>query len=146
MRRAADGVEIDVFSQVVQRLCLAGAEQLGYQGYIDPSAFMEGEREGILRGVDFMSNGGLDDALGEDRTRRADVVRLVIGFDRGDQPDIGVVEEGLKIGAPLIFLLGSRVRVGTDRGDGAVDRAVLLDEGPVVREQPLLQDGVGFVV
>ncbi len=60
MRRAADGVEIDVFGQVGERLGLAGAEQLGDQGHVDPSAFMEGQREGILRRVDFGRNRGLD--------------------------------------------------------------------------------------
>ena len=107
---------------------------------------MKRQRQRVLRRVDILDDRRLDDAFGEDRTRHADVADLVIGFDRGDQPHVRIIEEGLQIGSALILLLGAGVRIGADAGDRPVDRPVFFGELPVMGEQLLLRGGIGLVM
>ena len=107
---------------------------------------MERQRQCVLRRMDFMGCWRLDDAFGEDRARDARVICLVIIFDRGNEPDIGIVEEWLKVRAALIFLLGAGVRVRANAGDRPVDRPVFLGELPIVREQLFLRARIGLII
>ncbi|MCY1170878.1 hypothetical protein D9M73_109680 [compost metagenome] len=146
MGRAAEGIEIDVTSKVGERFGFGGSEQAGDQRNVDATAFVERDRQGILRRVDFMGHRRLDDAFGKDRARCAGVVDLIIILDRGDQPYVGVVEEGLQVGAALKFLLGAGFGIDADAGDGPIDRPMRLDELSVVGEQPFLAVGIGPII
>src|SRR5271156_5025298 len=87
----------------------------------------------------------MEHALAKDRSRlRRSAFEIVI-LDRGDQPDVWVVEEGLKVRATESFARLALGRLGlVDRRQ--VDRAEVAHEERVGRAQPDLRRSPGFVV
>jgi hypothetical protein len=55
------------------------------------------DRERVGGARDLGRNGRMEHALGEDRALPGDAGLGVIVLDRGDEPDVGIVEEGLKV-------------------------------------------------
>ena len=69
----------------------------------------------------------------------------IVILDRGDQPDVGVVEERLEVWPPESLARLALGRHGlADRGQ--VDRAEVADEESVGRAQPDLRRSPGFII
>ena len=88
---------------------------------------------------------GCSDALAKDRSMlRRSAFEIVI-LDRGDQPDVGVVEERLKVRAAEGLARLALGRHGlADRRQ--VDRAEVANEEGVGRAQPDLRRSPGFII
>src|ERR1700733_6298615 len=87
----------------------------------------------------------MEHALAKDRSMLRRSAFEVVIFDRGDEPDVGVVEEGLKVRATEGL---ARLAFGghglADRRQ--VDRAEVADEEGVGRAQPDLHRSPGFII
>ena len=80
----------------------AAAEQLGDVVEIDMAALVQRDGEGVGGAFDRRAApAGCEHAFGEDRTLFCLAGLDVVVLDRGDEPDIGIVEEGLQIRATL---------------------------------------------
>ena len=106
---------------------------------------MQGYGERVLGRLDHRRRLRMEHALAKDRSMlRRSAFEIVI-LDRGDQPDVGVVEEGLKVRATEGL---ARLALGghglADRRQ--VDRAEVADEEGVGRAQPDLRRSPGFIV
>ena len=77
---------------------------------------------------------GMQHALPEDRPLFRGSAFEVVILDRGDEPDVGVVEEGLEVGAAEGL---ARLALGVDRlaDRGQVDRSEVADEIGISRPQ-----------
>ena len=106
---------------------------------------MQGYGERVLCRLDHRRRLRMEHALAKDRSRlRRSAFEIVI-LDRGDQPDVGIVEEGLKVRATESFARLALGRHGlVDRRQ--VDRAKVAHEERVGRAQPDLRRSPGFIV
>ena len=73
------------------------AEKLGDAVEIDHPGLVQRDRERIGGARDIRRDGRMEHPLGEDRTLPRDAGLDVVVLDRGDEPDVGIVEEGLKV-------------------------------------------------
>ena len=73
------------------------AEKLGDAVEIDHPSLVQRDRERIGGGRDLRRDGRMEHPLGEDRALPGDAGLDVEVLDRGDEPDVGIVEEGLKV-------------------------------------------------
>ncbi len=103
-----------------------GMHELGNVIDIDMTALVEHHGQRIGGTGDDRRRGRSDHPLGEDRTGARRVRLEVVILDRGDEPAIGVVEEGLEIGAAVrladfagLKILLHRYGRGIDRTEGA---------------------------
>src|SRR3984885_7607745 len=87
----------------------------------------------------------MEHALAKDRSRLRGSAFGIVILDRGDQPDVGVVEEGLKVWPPEGL---ARLALGgpglTDRRQ--VDRAEVADKERICGAQPDLRRSPGFII
>ena len=73
------------------------AEKLGDAVDVDHASLVQRDRERIGGAGDLRRDGRMEHPLGEDRARPRDAGFDVVVLDRGDEPDVGIVEEGLKV-------------------------------------------------
>ena len=64
---------------------------------IDHAGLVQRDRERIGGARDLRRDGRMEHPLGEDRALPRDAGLDVVVLDRGDEPDVGIVEEGLKV-------------------------------------------------
>ena len=78
---------------------LAGtAQKFGNAVALDHAGLMQGDGKRVLNGLHQRRCFRMQYALSEDRSVFRGSAFEVVILDRGDQPDVGVVEEGLKVG------------------------------------------------
>ncbi len=99
---------------------------------------MQADRQRVMSGVDFGLDRCMDDALGKQRPRPGCLGRLVILFNGGDQPDIGIIIERLEVGPAAAFGFLTSGGVNPDRGVGEIDRPELAGKTQPRLPQPML--------
>ena len=98
-RAARLRVEEYAVPELRDRRLARDADKLGDAVEIDDAGLMQCDRERIGGARDLRSDGRMEHPLGEDRARSRDAGLDVVVLDRGDEPDVGIVEEGLKVRA-----------------------------------------------
>jgi hypothetical protein len=139
------GIEEDALPQFGDRRLARPAEKLGDAVEIDEARFVQRNGERVLGRLDQRRGFRMQHALAKDRSMlRGSAFEIVI-LDRGDQPNVGVVEEGLKVwateGLARLILGGHGL---ADRRQ--VDRAEVANEEGVGRAQPDLRRSPGFII
>ena len=139
------GIDKDALAQLGDRRLARPAEKLGDAVEIDEARFVQGYGERVLGRLDHRRRLRMEHALTKDRSPlRRSAFEIVI-LDRGDEPDVGVVEEGLKVRATeglAGFSLGGHGLA--DRR--LVDRAEVADKERIGGAQPDLRRSPGFIV
>ena len=145
MRGRRLGIEEDALAQFGDRRLARPAEKLGDAVEIDEAGLVQGNGERVLGRLDHRRRLRMEHALAKDRSMlRRSAFEIVI-LDRGDEPDVGVVEEGLKVRATEGLARLALGRHGlADRRQ--VDRAEVAHEEGVGRAQPDLRRSPGFII
>ena len=91
---------------------------------IDHAGLVQRNRERVGGARDLRRDGRMEHPLAEDRTLLRDPGLGVVVLDRGDEPDVGIVEEGLEV-RPADGFMGLAVGSGRFADRRQVDRAVL---------------------
>ena len=139
------GIEENALAEFGDRRLARPAEKLGDAVEIDEARLVQRNGERVLGRLDHRRRLRMEHALAKDRSMlRRSAFEIVI-LDRGDEPDVGVVEEGLEVW-PTEGL--ARLALGrhglADRRQ--VDRAEVADEERVGRAQPDLRRSPGFII
>ncbi len=100
-----------------------GVQQLGDVIDVDMAAFVEHDGKRIGSTCDDGCRGRRDDALGENRTRPGGIGFEIVVLNRGNQPAMGLVEEGLQVRSAMHFTDLARLGVLAGGNDGRVDGA-----------------------
>jgi hypothetical protein len=139
------GIEENAIPQFGDRRLARPTEKLGDAVEIDEARFVQGYGERVLGRLDQRRRLRMEHALAKDRSMlRCSAFEIVI-LDRGDQPDVRVVEEGLKVRATEGLARLALGRHGlADRRQ--VDRAEVAHEEGVGRAQPDLRRSPGFII
>ena len=96
-RAARLRVEEYAVPELRDRRLARDAEKLGDAVEIDHPGLVQRDRERIGGARDLRRDGRMEHPLGEDRALPGDAGLDVVVLDRGDEPDVGIVEEGLKV-------------------------------------------------
>src|SRR5208282_2088709 len=95
----APGLRVEEYAvpQLGDRRLARDAEKLGDAVEIDDAGLVQRNRERVGGARDLRRDGWMENTLGEDRALPGDPCLSVIVLDRRDEPDVGIVEKGLKI-------------------------------------------------
>ena len=123
---------------------LAGtAQKFGNAVELDHAGLMQGDGKRVLNGLHQRRCFRMQYALSEDRSVFRGSAFEVVILDRGDQPDVGVVEEGLKVGAAERLAC---LALGVDRlaDRGQVDRSEVANEIGISKPPGICADPQGL--
>ena len=93
-----DRIEENAVAQFGHGGLARDAQEFGDPVEVDHAGFVEHDGERVGRVGDFRRGRRVQHALAEDRSLAGMAGFDVVVLDRGDQPDVGIVEEGLEIG------------------------------------------------
>jgi hypothetical protein len=126
--RAIRGVAEDGAAKFGDHVLHIAVHQLGDVVDVDTAALIQHDGERVSRAGDHRHRRRRDDAIGEKGSRLRGVGFEVVILDRGDEPAIGVVKEGLDV-RPAMRLAHLAALVVFRHGHGReIDRAKITDE------------------
>ena len=143
-RAARLRVEEYAVPELRDRRLARDAEKLGDAVDVDHPGLVQRDRERIGGARDLGRHGRMEHPLGEDRALPGDAGLDVVVLDRGDEPDVGIVEEGLKV-RPADGLADLAVWSCGLADRRQVDRAELPLEMRVKPAQPDLRPAPGEI-
>ena len=146
LEAGAPGLRVEEYAvpELRDRRLARDAEKLGDAVEIDHPGLVQRDRERVGGARDLGRNGRMEHPLGEDRALPGDAGLGVVVLDRGDEPDVGIVEEGLKV-RPADGLADFAVWSCGLADRRQVDRAELPLEMRISRAQPDLRPAPGEI-
>ncbi|UZO99247.1 Hypothetical protein RMHFA_05568 (plasmid) [Roseomonas mucosa] len=131
-------IEEHGLAQLGQHRRPVAPEQLGDVVEIHGPALGQRHRQGVGGRDDDRLGRGVDHPVGEDRAPARGARLQVVLLDGGDQPAVGIIEEGLQVGPAHALAHLPRRLVGAGRDGGEVDRSEGAHEAAIGGAQPHL--------